>query len=293
VSLRRNNTTSLNTPMEDPQSSEQTNPLLFDFYLQLLGVEHRKPSIAALSELTLAQLTRIPFENISKLLYLRRETLTGLPGLARHLSGIGQYHFGGTCYANNYYFHLLLQHLGYDVTLCGADMSKPDVHLVNIVSIEGRPYLVDGGYAAPFLQPMPLDANHDLVIELGNDRYILKPRDENRRSRLLLFRNDQERHGYLINPKARRIEEFENVIHQSFRPAATFMNAVLLVRFHENRSVVIHNLQLIESVDKSVRTVPINDRSELTAVIEECFGIPRSISAEAISSVGEFGDAWT
>jgi N-hydroxyarylamine O-acetyltransferase len=279
--------------MSESSYAEETDRNLFDFYLQLLGIGRNKPSIAALSELTLAQLTRIPFENISKLFYLKREAQTGLPGLTRHLSGIGQYHFGGTCYANNYYFHLLLRHLGYEVKLCGADMSNPDVHLVNIVTVEGRPFLVDGGYAAPLLQPIPLDLDHDFVIELGNDRYVLKPPDEGGRSRLVLFRNGQERHGYLINPKARRIEEFENVIHQSFRPAATFMNAVLLVRFYEDRSVVIHNLQLIESVGKSVQTASIKDRSELTGVIEEHFGIPRPISAEAISSLDDLGDAWT
>jgi arylamine N-acetyltransferase len=107
---------------------------LFERYLRVLGCRARKPGPEALTELTAAQLTRVYFENISKLYFMKREGLRELPGLERYLDGIERFHFGGTCYANNYYFHLLLGHLGYDVKLCGADMSAPDVHVVSIVA---------------------------------------------------------------------------------------------------------------------------------------------------------------
>ena len=40
--------------------------------------------------------------------------------------------------------------------LCGAAMSAPDMHAVNIVTADGRPWLVDVGYAAPLLEPQAL-----------------------------------------------------------------------------------------------------------------------------------------
>src|SRR5512143_789806 len=96
---------------------------LYADYLRLLGLRPRVPSLEALTELTGAHLVRVPFENVSKLYYLYR----------------------------------LLENLGYRVRLCGADMSRPDVHLVIVVTVEGHEYVVDGGYGAPFLAPLPRD----------------------------------------------------------------------------------------------------------------------------------------
>ena len=111
-----------------------TDSDLFERFLHLLGVNRRKPCSGALDELVTAYMMRVPFENVSKLYYMKRYGLRGLPNLEQYLEGIELYNFGGTCYSNNYYLHLLLTYLGYDVMLCGADMFDPDVHVVNIVS---------------------------------------------------------------------------------------------------------------------------------------------------------------
>ena len=68
-------------------------------YLAILGVAPRKPSLEALRELLAAHLTRIPFENISKLYYRKRLGLVNLPPIRLYLDGIDKYHFGGTCYS--------------------------------------------------------------------------------------------------------------------------------------------------------------------------------------------------
>lgn len=118
-------------------------------YLEILGVARRQPSLKALHELLRAHLIRIPFENISKLYYRKRLGLVNIPPIQLYLDGIDQFHFGGTCYSNNYYFHLLLCSLGYEAKLCAADMKTPQVHALNMIRIEGREYLADTGYAAP------------------------------------------------------------------------------------------------------------------------------------------------
>jgi arylamine N-acetyltransferase len=111
-------------------------PQLFIRYLNLLGVPKREPSIDALKEIVRAQLFKVPFENISKLYYLKHRGLHHLIEFKDYLNGIEHYRFGGTCYSNNYYMNQLLTYLGYDVKLCGADMKNPDVHIVNIVSFK-------------------------------------------------------------------------------------------------------------------------------------------------------------
>ena len=265
---------------------------LFVRYLRLLGVGRREPGVHALTELVQAHATRVPFESISKVYYRKHLGLHGLPSLELFLDGIERYHLGGTCYANNYHLFLLLAHLGYDVTLCGADMSNPDVHMVSMVSVGRRQVLVDAGYAAPFLAPLPRDLAKDHVVTLGRDRYVLKPQDHNGCSRLELYRDGQLKHGYLAKPTPKKIEDFEDVITDSFRKDATFMNALLLARFHSGRSLVLHNLTLIESCGTESRIRSLANRDELVRVIEECFEIPQEIGARSVAELGQLKDAW-
>ncbi len=261
-------------------------------YLRVLGVSKREPGLDALTELVTAHLTRVPFENISKLYYKKRLGLTALPGIQQYLDGIEQYHFGGTCYSNNFHFYTLLASLGYSVKLCAADMSTPSVHALSIVSVEGTEYLVDTGYAAPFPSPLPRDLTTDYVIALGRDLYVLKPQDAKGCSRLELHRDGILRHGYRAKPEPKRIEDFSRVIADSFRADATFLNSILLARFYPGRSIVIHNLNLLESQGTTSTMRALRSRDELVSKIEEHFGIPRSLVTEAIDGLGALQDAW-
>jgi arylamine N-acetyltransferase len=267
-------------------------PDLLKRYLGLLGVPKGAPSLGLLRELVQAHVFRVPFENVSKLYYKTHLGLRGLPSLELFLDGIEQFNFGGTCYPNNYYFYQLLANLGYRAMLCGADMSNPDVHLVSMVDLGKRQYLVDVGYAAPFVIPLPRDLATDYVIQLGRDRYVLKPQDAAGRSQLELYRDGSLKHGYVAEPVPREIGEFEAVIADSYRDEATFMNAILLARFSPDRSLVIHNLTITEyqGTESNVRAVA--NRSELVQVISECFGIPSQVTRDVVNGLGPLGDAW-
>lgn len=265
---------------------------LIERYLRALGVTRREPSADALADLVAAHVMRVPFENISKLYRKKRLGLTGLPSVEQFLEGIEQYHFGGTCYSNNSHFYTLLASLGYRVKLCGADMSNPDVHMVIMVEVDGREYLVDGGYAAPFVSPLPRDLTEDYVVALGRDRYVLKPQDAAGCSRLEMYGDGAMKHGYLAKPMPRNIEEFNPVIADSFRVRATFLNALLLARFYPDRSVVIHNLTVIESRETEATIRSLGSREELVVEVERQFGIPRAVVGEAVSELHELVDAW-
>jgi N-hydroxyarylamine O-acetyltransferase len=261
-------------------------------YLAILNLPREAPSPEALRRLVTAHLTRIPFENISKLYYRKRLGLVNLPDIRLYLDGIEKRHFGGTCYSNNYYFHLLLRSLGYEARLCAADMSTPGVHALNVITIDGREYMADTGYAAPLLEPIPRDLGTDYVVTLGRDRYVLRPQDTNGCSRLDLYRDGVLRHGYLAKPAPRRIEDFSEVIAGSFSADATFLNAVLLARFCPGRSIVIHNLSLIESNKEKSQVHVLADRRELVAAIEQHFSMPPEIVSEALDGLGALQDAW-
>ena len=267
-------------------------PDILDRYLKILGVPKREPGLEALTGLVQAHLFRMPFENISKLYYKKKLGLQGIPSLEQYLDGIERYHFGGTCYSNNYYLNQLLAALGYQVILCGADMSQPDVHLVSIVSLEQHDYLVDVGYGAPFPAPMRRDLAVDTVIELGHDRYVLKPKDERGYSRMEMYWDGALTHGYTVKPFPRQIGYFEQVIAASFRPEATFMNALLVVRFFPNRSTVVHNLALLETHGAESNGRPLTSLDELTQVVQENFEIPAEVTLEAVKGLGELGNVW-
>jgi len=261
-------------------------------YLRLLDVKQRPPGYDALAELVEAQLTRVPFENISKLYYKQNIGLRDLIDLDRHLNGIERWNLGGTCYANNYYLHLLLKYLGYEVKLCGADMTEPDVHLVNMVTLEGREYLVDGGYGAPLLKPIPLYLDEDYAVELGNERYVLSPRDNRGYSHMGHYRDGQLIHGYTAKPISREISYFLEVIRDSFTDKSTFMNGLVIIRFYRNRSIAIRSFNLIESEGRNIKIRKMGGREELLRVAKEVFSVPPELLTDAMDEIAERNDDW-
>jgi arylamine N-acetyltransferase len=265
---------------------------IYHRYLETLKISKSKPSLAALTKIIKAHLMYVPFENISKIYYIKNFDIKSIPDFELYVDGLTKYNFGGTCYSNNYYLNKLLSYLGYNVRLCGADMSNPDVHIVNIVEINHREYLVDVGYAAPFYNPIPLDLPTNYELIFGSDKYILKPRDKRNYSELQLIRDRKNKHGYIVKPHPRSITEFETVIEDSMRSTSTFLNAVLLVKYGVNSSVVIHNFSLIEIKDSNVNRVLLKDKEELIDQIYLKFGISKEIARESLSLIKNFNDAW-
>jgi len=262
-------------------------------YLAVLGVSRKDPTAESLSEIVAAHLTQIPFENISKLYNRKHHGLTGLPSIHLYLDGIERCHFGGTCYSNNFYLYSLLTALGYEARLCSADMRDPDVHAVIMVAVDGREYLVDGGYSAPLLAPLPRDLATDHVVVLGRDRYVLKPQDTDGCSCLEMYRDGQFKHRYRAKPAPKNIEDFRQVIAHSFRPDATFLNSLLLTRFAPGRGVMIHNLTVAVSHGNESAVRTLGSRDELIAEIEKHFAMPRLIVAEVVGELADLQDPWT
>jgi len=258
---------------------------LFNKYLELIGIEESDPTFELLCTIVKAHLIKIPFENISKLLY-KNQGMNYIPDLTTYLNGIEKYNFGGTCYSNNYYLYLLLKHIGYNIKLCGADMKNPDVHLISVIIIDGREYIVDGGYAAPFLKPLPRELAEDYIISCGNEKYFVKPKDEKGRTKVEQYYNGELQHWYTANPQPRKIEEFNKVIKDSYADDAIFMNTLRITLFSENGSLALKNLQLTENTDtkSSANEIP---RKDVPKIIQEKFGMPADIVEKAIINLKE------
>lgn len=261
------------------------NNLSYQRYLRLLGLSPQPPDLPFLAALTAAHLDCIPFENVSKLLYFRRDGFRGIVPLERYLDGIEHLHFGGTCYANASHFQALLLHLGFDARLCGADMSRPDVHAVNIVTIDSREYLVDVGYGAPLATPFPLDTEVDLTVEFADDCYLLHPRNSDRTSRLDHLRHGSLIHGYTVKPAPRTPGFFTPVSIESFRPEAEFMNTITLARYSARESVIIRPHLMLRQAGRTLIRQRISSSGSLYQLIAEYFHIPGALIADSLDSM--------
>jgi len=229
---------------------------LFEKYLDLLGIEKSIPTYDFLCKVVKAHLIKIPFENISKLLF-KKQGLYNIPDFKAFLDGIEKNNFGGTCYTNNYYLYRLLKHLGFEIRLCGADMKNPDVHIISMVKIENKEYIVDVGYAAPFYEPLPRYLKEYFNIALGNEKYVVKPIDNLGRTTIEQQSNETLQHWYTAKPEARNIDEFSKVIMDSYSDDATFMNAIRITKFTEYGSLVLKNLYFTKTVNDSSTTTKI------------------------------------
>jgi N-hydroxyarylamine O-acetyltransferase len=263
---------------------------LFEKYLKLLDIEKSLPTYEFLCKITKAHLTKIPFENISKLIY-KKQGLTNIPDLPTFLEGIEKFNFGGTCYTNNYYLYCLLEYLGFEIKLCGADMKNPDVHMISIVKIDVQEFIVDVGYAAPFYEPLPRNLNEDFTITNGNEKYIIKPVDKIGRTRVEQHSDDKLQHWYTAKPESRKIEDFRKVIEDSYSDDAVFMNAVRITRFTETDSIVLKNLYLTKTEKNQTSTIKFQ-LQDLPFIIQENFGIPLNVVKEAVGHFQELKDIY-
>lgn len=114
---------------------------------------------------------RVPFENID--IHLDRGIDLGIEALFAKLVGRRR---GGYCYELNGILQYILTSLGFDVTaLAGRTRLRgattlPKTHMLLLVTLAGRPWLVDAGFGAYGLDTcLPLDAEN--VTRHGGDAY--------------------------------------------------------------------------------------------------------------------------
>jgi arylamine N-acetyltransferase len=233
-------------------------------YLGLLGVGRD----AELREIVRRHLIRVPFENVSKL--LRRSM-----ALDDFLDGIEHHDLGGTCYATNSHLTELLRACGYRAELLGADMTNPDVHVC--VRVDGR-FLVDCGFAAPFREPIPLDALPYAVSE-GAHRYRF---DRHERGIALYFGDSL---NYVAHEPPRTIEDFADVIRDSFRPEAHFLNHLRIARFFEDYSVELLDRKMSVHRDGATEQRELVSLDDLEHVVHTEFAMPRCPVRDAVSAL--------
>lgn len=135
-------------------------PALIERILQKLGfTQAPPPSFEGLARLYAAWCQRVPFDNLRKLIHLRRGEPGPLPGsdASDFFASWLQDGTGATCWGGHTALHALLVALGFRAARgYGTMMIAPDIppnHATVVVDVDGRRYLVD----ASILHGEPLE----------------------------------------------------------------------------------------------------------------------------------------
>lgn len=120
-------------------------------------------TLAGLATLYGAWCQHVPFDNIRKLIHLRRADAGPLPGTdaADFFDAWLRHGTGGTCWAAHTAWHALLTSLGFDVIRgVGTMLVAPDIppnHATVFVNLDGTRYIVDASILHG--TPMPIEAD--------------------------------------------------------------------------------------------------------------------------------------
>jgi N-hydroxyarylamine O-acetyltransferase len=264
-------------------------------YLQFLKLPIRPPSFAYLTQICTAHLNKVPFENISKLLYYKRlnETNRYIPTPEEFVDQLIHQDLGGTCFAINSNLYQLLQALGFQCRY----MKLGNAHMAILVRVPEFPdewVYVDCGSAAPFFRPVRFETNPDNVSAFGGDESFLQPEEE---PGVYAFRRYID--GKLNKTvwtfdikKNYNFDDFLPAIEQSFQPGKTFMTLLRcqLWQLDKKRSVSLLNHTFsIRTQDGKVEKYHLSSVKEIRRVIDQEFVLPKLPVEEAISVLNELG----
>jgi N-hydroxyarylamine O-acetyltransferase len=218
-------------------------------YLARIGYEgSSEPTFETLSALQRAHMLSVPFENLDihlgRRLVLDREANFEKVVVRRR---------GGWCYELNGLFGLLLERLGFRVTLLGARVVGERVgkelgHLMLRVDLE-QPWLADVGFGESSLVPLPLGEEPQQLIEA-----------------------DGVRREFALVP--RRLEEFQAMCEYSqTSPDMLFTQRRLCTLATATGRITLSDLRLIERDGDQVAERELADEEEWRSVLLERFGV--------------------
>jgi arylamine N-acetyltransferase len=255
-------------------------PEVHQRYLRLLGISGWPLGLEGLCAVVRAHLIRAPFENISKLLLHSREGAGRFLSLSEILDGIEHHDLGGTCHSLNPYLGALLQTLGYDVDLLGADMgARLNCHTCLRVRFDSVAYHVDVGYGGPFRDPIRLDRLPFVMVEGGN-RYVLEQRAD--AYEMSVFDREERVHGYIVHDPPRDHDFFLSPMRNSFLPEAPFLNCLRICRFFDDHSVILLNRRLGIHQDGKTTTIELDGPAEWEAAFASHLHMPRCPAMGAV-----------
>lgn len=184
---------------------------------------------------------------------------------------------GGFCYELNGAFAVLLQALGFRVTLLSARVAREDGsfgpdfdHLALQVDID-EPWLADVGFGDSFIDPLRLQTGLEQDQKVG--RFRIAQADE--ALRLERRRADGSwKPEYLFSLEPRRLEEFKDMCHyHQTSPKSSFTQKRLCSLATPKGRVTLADMKLVATSDGGREEQLLESDAEWRAVLADHFGI--------------------
>ena len=249
-----------------------TDRLDLDAYLERVGYRGpRDASAETLRALHLAHATSIPFENLDIL--LGRSIRLDLESLQHKLIAGRR---GGYCFEQNLLFGVVLEALGFDVTLLsarvryGATVVRPRTHMLLLVTRADGRWIADVGFGGEgLLRPVPLAID----TESPQFRWTYRLVEEGRSYVLQTRRADGwlDMYAFTLEPHERVDYEVSNH-YTSTHPTSPFRMMPIVQRPSPEARYILRDRELTIDTGDRVTTRTVADE-ELLDVLRETFGL--------------------
>lgn len=285
---RRGKSTPVPTPANGrgrPAARPRTERGLLDRVLERWELERPPATLAGLDALHSAHITRVPFENATKIVKAQRagSAESAMRGPVEYWEEHLRWGSGGTCFAATSAYQFLLRYLGFrsEVVFCHLPAHEPDAHIALLVETAEGQVLVDVGYALP--APLPLPSRtalrrktpyYDLEIRRG-------PQDE-----YLVFSEDDrgQRFRYRFTPGATTEARFLAAWRKTFRPEAPYMRRLALGCFRDATRFLYKDAGRVFEITRAgeeARTLS----EPLPESLSGLFGIPKPLLQAALAAL--------
>jgi N-hydroxyarylamine O-acetyltransferase len=231
-----------------------------------------QPSAETLRELQRAHLYTVPFENLD--IARKRQIVVDPEASYRK---IVEQRRGGFCYELNGAFALLLQALGFHVTLLSARVARQDGsdgpefdHLALRVDLD-EPWLADVGFGDSFLDPLLLQAGVEQKLDDGRVFRILQYGAS--------FEVQRQQGGdwkreYVFSLQPRRMDDFAAMCHyHQTSPESSFTRKRLCSRATPDGRITLADGKLIVTRHDTREERVVSSEEEWDQLLREQFGI--------------------
>lgn len=255
-------------------------------YLQRINyTDSLEPTINTLNQLQIAHLYAVPFENLS--IHLQQPIQLSYTSLANKII---QQNRGGFCYELNGLFSLLLQHLGFKVTLLSAQVAREDGtfgrefgHLTLLVHDLDN-WLVDVGFGDSFIYPLKLESGTEIIQR--EQRYKLINHSE----RWILYQYKKDwKPQYCFQLVSRELADFQTVCdYNQTNPQSMFKQRLICTRLTHDGRVTLSDRKLIIHQKHQRNEQIIENNCEYQQILKTYFQIQLN-SYQAIEQLFDFG----
>jgi len=269
-------------PLARPDSGSEALGL----FLEHFRLDRRGPRDDLLGRVS-AAFSRIPYENLTKLIKL---DLEGSAGRARRLAReVVADHVssgaGGTCFSLTATLLHILRALGFEAEPILADRSYgANTHCALAVFLNGRAHLIDPGFL--ITRPIPLDDDTVRKIDTSFNRVLLLPK-EGGKIDLYTVQKGNRTYRLTFKPSPADPGEFLKAWDDSF--GWDMMRYPLLTRVAGSRHIYLQGRRFqVRSLEDLSRSEI--DLEDLPASIHREFGVDPSIARKAIEILRKKGE---